>query len=101
MNSHECAFAVAADHPSLPGHFPGNPIVPGVLVLDHVIHAAEDWLARAVQVRGLTQVKFVQPLRPEESARVTLTLEGATLRFAVQKDETMIAQGVMQLAEQA
>jgi 3-hydroxyacyl-[acyl-carrier-protein] dehydratase len=101
MNSHECAFAVAADHPSLPGHFPGDPIVPGVLVLDQVIHAAESWLARAIQVRSLTQVKFVQPLRPEESARINLMLEGATLKFTVQKDSTMIAQGVMQLAEQA
>ena len=32
---------VAADHPSLQGHFPGNPIVPGVVLLDTVIANVE------------------------------------------------------------
>ncbi len=27
-------FRIPADHPALPGHFPGRPLVPGVLVLD-------------------------------------------------------------------
>ena len=31
------AFTIAADHPSLPGHFPGHPIVPGVVLLDHAL----------------------------------------------------------------
>ena len=34
-------FRVAADHPALPGHFPGRPIVPGVVILDHVQQAIE------------------------------------------------------------
>src|SRR4051812_20152814 len=74
MNSHASLFSIPADHPSLPGHFPGNPIVPGVVLLDEVIRAAESCLARAVLVRGLPQVKFVQPLHPNESAHVSLTL---------------------------
>jgi 3-hydroxymyristoyl/3-hydroxydecanoyl-(acyl carrier protein) dehydratase len=101
MNSHARRFAVPADHPSLAGHFPGNPIVPGVLLLDEVIRTAESWLARAVHVRGAPQVKFVQPLRPEETASINLSLDAATLKFTVEKDSTVIAQGVMQLAEPA
>lgn len=101
MNSHERVFAIPADHPTLLGHFPGNPIVPGVLLLDEVLRTAEDWLGRAVHVRGVPQVKFVQPLRPEESARIQLVLDAATLKFTVQKDSAVIAQGLMQLAESA
>jgi 3-hydroxymyristoyl/3-hydroxydecanoyl-(acyl carrier protein) dehydratase len=101
MNSHECSFTVAAGHPSLPGHFPGNPIVPGVWLLDEVISATERWLGRLVHVRGLPQVKFVQPLRPQEQARINLTLDAGTVKFTVRRDDVVIAQGVMQLAEAA
>jgi len=32
----EVRCAITADHPSLPGHFPDAPLVPGVLILDEV-----------------------------------------------------------------
>jgi 3-hydroxymyristoyl/3-hydroxydecanoyl-(acyl carrier protein) dehydratase len=101
MNSHESAFEVPADHPSLPGHFPGNPIVPGVVLLDEVLNAAERWLNRAVRLRALPQVKFVQPLKPQEAARINLALDGVSLKFTIQKADAIIAQGAMQLAEGA
>ena len=34
------SFTLPADHPSAAGHFPGNPIIPGALLLDAVIAAA-------------------------------------------------------------
>nr|MBP6750347.1 hypothetical protein [Xanthomonadaceae bacterium] len=71
-------FSIPADHPCLPGHFPGRPVVPGVVVLDRVfaaIEAAEVADAGSgtgsAQVR-LPQVKFVQPLLPEQVARIEL-----------------------------
>ena len=35
------SFHVRADHPCLPGHFPGRPVVPGVLLLEQVLAAIE------------------------------------------------------------
>lgn len=32
---------IAADHPALAGHFPGNPLIPGALLLDEALHAIE------------------------------------------------------------
>ncbi len=56
---------IAADHPCLAGHFPGNPIVPGVVLLDEVLRAFADWRPADRPV-GIPQVKFLAPLRPEQ-----------------------------------
>lgn len=86
-------FTIASDHPSLPGHFPGRPLVPGVVVLDRVIAAIEAQQGALGPMR-LPQVKFLQPLLPGEAARIEL--DGAAAprwRFRVLRDETLIASG--------
>jgi acyl-coenzyme A synthetase/AMP-(fatty) acid ligase len=72
---------ISADHPALPGHFPGHPIVPGVLLLELV----EALLAEhGYRVRECPQVKFLFPVVP--LARLALRVEvtgRATARFAI------------------
>lgn len=41
------ALRIGADHPCLPGHFPGRPVVPGVVLLDRVAALAEREFERA------------------------------------------------------
>jgi 3-hydroxymyristoyl/3-hydroxydecanoyl-(acyl carrier protein) dehydratase len=95
---HASTFTVPASHQSLPGHFPGTPVVPGVVVLDLVLRAASEWQRRAVSVSGLKQAKFLAPLLPEERADVALELAGETLTFRVTRAEQVIAQGAFVLA---
>jgi len=88
---------VRADHPSLPGHFPGRPIVPGVVLLDLALAEA----ARAfgpLRAAGLSQVKFLAPLLPEQDATVEFLRDGAQLRFAWRRDGQLLAQGAFTLA---
>ena len=54
---------IAKDHPALVGHFPGNPIVPGVLILDEVFQAAEQWRGQ-LRLKSVVSVKFTYPLKP-------------------------------------
>ncbi|MEP6633410.1 MAG: hypothetical protein ABJA62_04300 [Luteimonas sp.] len=85
-------FSISADHPSLPGHFPGRPIVPGVVVLDRVLAAIETEHGPLGALR-LPQVKFLRPLLPEQTA--TVVIEGAMphWRFRVLRGDVLIASG--------
>ena len=85
-------FAIDADHPSLPGHFPGRPLVPGVVVLDRVVAAIEAKHGPLGPLR-LPQVKFLQPLLPGERARVELDGQAPKWRFRVLRDDTLLATG--------
>lgn len=75
-------FAVGSGHPALPGHFPGHPVVPGALLLAHVLAGVSAELQR--EVSGLKQVKFTAALLPDETASVDCEACADELRFAVQ-----------------
>jgi 3-hydroxyacyl-[acyl-carrier-protein] dehydratase len=87
----------SALHPALAGHFPGNPIVPGALLLARVARAAAASFAGAV--RGVPAAKFLAPLRPGE--RFDVELEApvrSVVKFRVLRGATLIAAGSLELA---
>jgi len=101
MQHHQTELVIGADHPALEGHFPGNPVVPGVVLLDCALEAAEDWLAQPLEVATLTQAKFLAPLLPDERAQIALAKSGGTLAFKITRGDTLLAQGAFALADEA
>lgn len=86
-------LCIPATHPSLPGHFPGQPVVPGVVILDAVQRAIEAASGELPALK-LPQVKFMQPLLPGEDALIEI--DAATVhrwRFRVLRGDTLIASG--------
>jgi 3-hydroxyacyl-[acyl-carrier-protein] dehydratase len=61
-NSVEKFFAV--DHPAAQGHFPGNPIIPGAVLLDEVLHAIGAGVPAASAGCEIRSAKFLRPVRP-------------------------------------
>lgn len=89
-------FNIDASHPSLPGHFPGRPVVPGVVLLDRVAAAVErEWNAR---VAKLPQVKFLRPLLPGENAELVIERETGFPRFVIRCGDDVVAKGTLEIA---
>lgn len=89
---------VDAAHPAIPGHFPGNPIVPGVVILARVEAALRERFP-GQQPATLTQARFHVPLRPGEAFTIEAAVEEGRARFTVRRaDGTVVASGQWQLA---
>lgn len=84
---------IPAGHPALPGHFPGHPLVPGVVQLSQVAKACERWQP-GTRITGWPQVKFVSPLLPEEAfvVRLESTAPGRA-RFTLHVGERLVSSG--------
>lgn len=88
---------ISADHPCLAGHFPGNPIVPAVVMLDCVQDALRAQQG-ANHITRIAHVKFLAPLKPEEELRITLELEAQIARFRCESGSRLLAQGSLEFA---
>jgi len=87
-------------HPALAGHFPGNPIVPGVVILRRVCRAVT--AAHGGAVTAVPVVKFHAPLRPAEPFDIDLEQAGGErYRFRVVRGETLIAGGTVHIGAAA
>jgi 3-hydroxyacyl-[acyl-carrier-protein] dehydratase len=92
-------MSIAGDHPALPGHFPGNPVVPGVVILDHILDAvAAEW--PAYRVTGIRKLKYLRKLIPDENFSVKCAaLQNGRLRFECLQAGERIAEGNLLLVE--
>lgn len=73
----QAQFRIAANHPALPGHFPGAPLVPGVLLLAEGLQHLETQCGRAFRCRRIAGAKFLHPVAPEDTVTVSLSFDAA------------------------
>lgn len=85
---------MSTDHPCLPGHFPGRPLVPGVWLLEQVALALQAW--RGQRLARIVEAKFLAPLQPGETAELELAERTGRLRFEINRAGTLLARGVIE-----
>ncbi len=91
------SFDIAAEHPAFAGHFPGQPVLPGVVLLSLVMRMLERVPAlrqRLGATPQIAQVKFLSPVGPGTRLRVLLRDQGSGVAFQVLRDDdTAVARG--------
>jgi len=67
-------LAVPEDLPLFAGHFPGAPILPGVILISWAATCAEAYLGWRGDSRGIDHLKFNAAVWPRETLQLTLSL---------------------------
>ncbi len=83
---------LSADHPIYKGHFPNQPVVPGVCTMRVVRELTARAVGCAIWFDTIREAKFVSALIPCEGLRITVeaTLGEQTLRAVVRRDEQVV-----------
>ena len=85
------SLAIEHDHPAFIGHFPGRPIVPGVVLLDQAQRAVE--ASTGLALAGLPAVKFLSPAIPGDVLELEYEVAESVVRFEIRCGARRIANG--------
>ena len=68
IQTHEARVRFPANAPYFAGHFPGQPIVPGVVLIDAAVQIAAQVAGRSLRLERLALAKFTQAIGPDQEA---------------------------------
>jgi 3-hydroxyacyl-[acyl-carrier-protein] dehydratase len=88
---------LSADHASAVGHFPGDPIVPGAVLLDEILAAIERAGGERAAGWVVKSVKFLQPIRPGAELEMEFApVPGGDIRFRCRIGASEVVTGLVQ-----
>lgn len=96
----QIALHIPIDHPAFAGHFPGSPIVPGVVLLDEALHAIASSRGLSLATCHLNTVKFLSPLTPGVPVLLTYEVQSnGFIHFDIMAETRKIASGSVLISQ--
>jgi 3-hydroxyacyl-[acyl-carrier-protein] dehydratase len=93
----ETSRRIPTDHPSLAGHFPNAPTVPGVVVLDQIVAALVEWREDS-RLIGIPFVKFLAPIKPGQLFTIAFdAAENTQIDFCCRVQGRMVVEGRLEI----
>ena len=85
---------IPPDHPALPGHFPGMPVVPAVVLIEHLAFQLKQLVG--VSVSSVKQLRLLDPVQPGQSVEVAVSEKGGeSWRLTCSVGDKTVAKGVL------
>lgn len=106
VGTHEITFSpgggawsltLSPEEPVFKGHYPDNPILPGIFILDAIVQGVRAYFARDGRRAELARVKsmrFLAPFTPGDTMRVTLGIEEVDAPGEVQVSAEVMRESV-------
>jgi len=72
---------LSAQHPAAQGHFPGNPVIPGALLLSEAVRLIEADLGVSLAPYRIRRAKFPSPARPGDEVLIEFSDGLGSIKF--------------------
>ena len=72
---HEAVLLINEKHEVFKGHFPGNPVMPGVCMMQIIKELTEEITGSPLIMQSLSNVKFMALINPEVTPELKLELD--------------------------
>ena len=77
-------ISINASHQIFKGHFPNNPITPGVIQIQMIKEILENALNKECLLKEVGRCKFLAIISPNENPEILIKID-----YAIQEDETI------------
>jgi 3-hydroxyacyl-[acyl-carrier-protein] dehydratase len=82
-------------HNIFKGHFPGNPVVPGVCMMQMIKEVLENQLDKKLQLVKADNIKFLSFINPNQHKQVGLEIKISMLDEQVKADAQLVNEGIV------
>ena len=82
------------------GHFPGNPVVPGIALMGMVVDLMQQAMGPGLRPEGFKRVRFKQIIRPDTAVNVVIeprVRETGTFVFRLMKEKEVVCTGFVRV----
>ena len=93
---------VTINEPFFSGHFPGEPVLPGVAQLEMTLDAIKRLNPKSLRISGVKRVRFKQVVRPDDRLKLTVTphkKEALSYLFRITVNGELAGSGILMVEE--
>lgn len=92
-NRHDFNIRLDAEHFIYKAHFPGEPITPGVCIMQIALELMEEAAEKKLEVKCVKNVKFLRIITPQEVTEVCYSLQKLTIEENTVKCQITVSAG--------